>query len=107
MKFEEIMDGIKGIEFDPVRVKDQYYFEAIILRDKLPALTEKLEKLFGKQLVTSDNKLAPDAEKVAMAFGGVMGDQTFYFLKENEYSYFAMLWPWSDDCHITVKVGRK
>ncbi len=107
MKFEEIMDGIKGIEFDAVRVKNQYYFEAIILRDKLPVLTERLEKLFGKRLFPSDNRLPPDAEKVAGAFGGVMGEQTLYFLKENDYSYFAMLWPWSDDCHTTVKLGRK
>ncbi|OGX28526.1 MAG: hypothetical protein A2879_03635 [Omnitrophica WOR_2 bacterium RIFCSPHIGHO2_01_FULL_49_10] len=107
MKFEEIMDRIKGIEFDAIRVKSQYYFEAIILRDKLPVLAERLEKLFGKQLCPPEKKLPPDAEKVAGAFGGVMGDQTLYFLKENEYSYFAMLWPWSDDCHITVKLGRK
>lgn len=107
MKFEEIMDEVKSIEFDTVRVKDRYYFEAVILRDKLPMLTERLEKLLGKQLCPPRRKLAPDVEKVVGAFGGVMGDQTLYFLKGKDYSYFAMLWPWSDDCHITVKLGRK
>lgn len=107
MKFEEMIDEIKGMEFDAVRVKDQYYFEAVILTAKAPALTEKLERFFGKQLCPPEKKLAPDAEKVSGDFGGVAGDQTLYFLKENDYSYFAMLWPWSDDCHITVKVGRK
>ena len=61
MKFEEIMDRIKGIEFDAIRVKSQYYFEAIILRDKLPVLAERLEKLFGKQLCPPEKKLPPDA----------------------------------------------
>jgi hypothetical protein len=107
MQFEEIMNEIKGIEFDAVRVEDQYYFEAVILKDNLPELTGRLEKLFGKKLFPSDKKLTPDAEKTVAAFGGVRGDQTLYFLKEKDYSYFAMFWPWSDDCNITVKLGRK
>ena len=107
MQFEEIMNEIKDIAFDAVRAKGQYYFEAVILKDNLPALTEKLEKLFGKQLFPSDKKLAPDAEKTVEAFGGITAEQTLYFLKENDYSYFAMLWPWSDESHTTIKLGRK
>lgn len=106
MKFEELMNEIQGMEFDTVRVKGQYYFEAVILRDKLPALEEKLVGFFGKQLRPPEVKLAPDAEKVSGEHGGVMGSQSLYFSREKGYYYFAMLWPWSDEYHITVKIGR-
>ena len=107
MQFEEIMNEIKGIEFDAVRARDQYYFEAVILKDNLPALTERLKKLLGEQVFPSGKKLAPDVEKVVEDFGGITPGQTLYFLKENDCSYFAMLWPWSDESHVTLKLGRK
>jgi len=106
MKFEELMDEVKAMEFDTVRVDGNHYFEAVILRDKVPALNEKLEGFFGKQLCPPERKLDPDPEKVSSDHGGVMGGQTLYFLKEKDYFYFAMLWPWSDEYHITVKIGR-
>jgi hypothetical protein len=40
-------------------------------------------------------------------FGGIRDDQVLYFKKDNEYSFFAMLWPWTDEYHITVKIGRR
>lgn len=107
MQFEEIMNEIKDIAFDTVRIKKEYYFEAVILKENLPALTEKLKKLFGEQLYSSGKKLPPDAEKAVADFGGIMPGQSLYFLKEGDSSYFAMLWPWADELHITLKLGWK
>ncbi|MFA5149002.1 MAG: hypothetical protein WC491_07770 [Candidatus Omnitrophota bacterium] len=107
MTFKDLMEEIKGIEFDTVRVDSYYYFEAVVLRDKLPSLKERLDKVFGEQVYPSKKKLAADIQQAIEDFGGIRDDQVLYFIKEKDYSYFAMLWPWTDEYHITVKVGRK
>jgi len=107
MRFKEIMDEVKGVEFNVVRVEGPYYFEAVILRDGLPALAGKLKKFFGDQAYSSDKRFTPDEESAVEGFGGIREGQTLYFLKEKGHFYFAMLWPWSDEYHITVKLGWK
>jgi hypothetical protein len=59
MTFKDLMEDIKGIEFDTIRVDSYYYFEAVILRDKLPALAEKLDKVFGEKICPSKKKVSP------------------------------------------------
>lgn len=109
MQFKEIIDDIKGVGFNLVRAEDPYYFEAVILKDKLSLLAERLERLFGKPVFPSNKKPAVyvDIEKAVEDFGGVRLGQTLYFLEEKSCCYFAMFWPWSDDRSITVKIGRK
>ena len=107
MQFKQIIEEMKGVEFDLVRVESDYYFEAVILLDKLPVLTERLQKVFGGPLCPPAVKLPKDVEEVVEDFGGIRGEQALYFKKDKEYSFFAMLWPWSDEYHFTVKLGRK
>ena len=107
MEFRDLMDEIKGVEFDIVRVESYYYFEAVILREKLPKLVEKLRKIFGEPLVPSAKELPANVKEAVGDFGGIRDDQTLYFRKDEGYSFFAMLWPWSDEYHITVKMGRR
>jgi len=40
-------------------------------------------------------------------FGGIRPGQTLYFWNEGKDAVFAMLWPWQDGYHTTVKIGRK
>jgi hypothetical protein len=107
MTFKDLMEDIKGIEFDTIRVDSYYYFEAVILRDNLPALAEKLDKVFGEKICPSKKKVSPEVQQAIEDFGGIRDDQVLYFKKDNEYSFFAMLWPWTDEYHITVKIGRR
>ncbi|MDD5270486.1 MAG: hypothetical protein PHE80_04770 [Candidatus Omnitrophica bacterium] len=107
MTFKELMEEVRAVDFDTVRVDSYYYFEAVVLRDKVPLLKEKLGKVFGEPVCPAKKKLGADIQQAIEDFGGIRDDQVLYFLKDKEFSYFAMLWPWTDEYHTTVKVGRK
>jgi len=107
MEFKETIETIKKIGFDVIRVESPDYFEAVILRQKLPLLVEELQKIFGKSICPPVNELAKDVGEIVEDFGGIRGDQTLYFLKDRDIAYFVMLWPWSDEYHVTVKMGRR
>jgi hypothetical protein len=107
MTFKDLMEELKGIDFDAIRVDSYNYFEAVILRDRIPLLKEKLDKVFGEPVCPSEKKVSADIQQEIEDFGGIRDDQTLYFIKEKEYSFFAMLWPCTDEYHITVKIGRK
>lgn len=107
MEFKQIIQEIKAVKFNVIRVESDDYLEAVILRDQLSLLIEKLEKTFGKPVLSSSAGLPKEIEDIIGDFGGTREDQTLYFMKDKKYSYFAMLWPWSDEYHITIKVGLR
>jgi hypothetical protein len=51
--------------------------------------------------------LAAQIQKAIAEFGGIRDGQTLYFGNEDKYSLFAMLWPWQDAEHITLKMAKK
>lgn len=107
MDFKQLIEEIKEIEFETVRVDDRYYFEAVISRDKVPSLTEKLTKAFGEPICPPEKEVPAEIQKQIEDLGGIRDDQVLYFLKEGGHVFFAMLWPWSNEYHITVEIGRR
>jgi len=48
-----------------------------------------------------------EIEKAIASFGGIRGDQTLYFISDADGIILAMLWPWGDGSHITLKLVKK
>jgi len=108
MQFKQLTEEIKNIGFDAIRIESDAYFEAVILQERLDMLHMKLKKLFGDMVNPSDKKFTSDVAEAEENFGGIRMGQTLYFLKDRDNRvYFAMLWPWSDENHVTVKMGQK
>ena len=105
MQFSEIRSGLEGIVFDTVRIDSGNYFEAVVVKDELPKLTASLEKIFGPPAWPSKGPLLPAVQGIIKDFGGIRLEQTLYFQNDKEDTLFAMLWPWQDDYHTTVKMG--
>lgn len=107
MEFNQAREAVKGIVFETVRVDGDKYFEAVIVNDNLPALTDKLDTLFGKAVWPGKNRLTAGIENTINDFGGVQKGQTLYFCQQTSRSVFAMLWPWQDNRRITLKIAQK
>ena len=107
MQFKQVKKEVKAVNFESVRADNEDYFEAVIVKDNLKDLTAKLEDLFGKPAWPSQTKIPDYVEKVIAGFGGIMKGQTLYFLVDESFYLFAMLWPWQDGLHITLKTGQK
>jgi len=106
LSFDDLIKEVKGVSFVTVRVESDGYFEAVIWNTELKSLTEKLDKYFGSPTWPSKNKLPSHAEETIKNFGGINPGQTLYFWNEDGAAIFAMLWPWQDEKHTTVKVVK-
>lgn len=107
MEFKEVREALKGIAFETVRVDSDNYFEAVIVNNNLPGLSNKLDGLFGKAVWPGKNRLTAEAQNTINDFGGIKEGQTLYFWQQDDRCVFAMLWPWQDNYRITLKVAQK
>lgn len=107
MEFSQINETMNHVVFENVRVHADMYFEAVLTKDALPGLARNLEQLFGPPIWPGQGKPLSEAiKKVIDDFGGITKGQTLYFYLQSPASFFAMLWPWQDGQHITVKIGQ-
>jgi len=107
MQFNEVRKELEGVVFDMLRIDSDNYFEVVIVRNELAKLTARLERLFGSPLQPCDKRLSLQVQEMIKEFGGIRPYQSLYFWKEEKYAVFAMLWPWQDGCHTTVKIIQK
>ena len=107
MQFNEIRKELEGVVFDNLRIDRHDYFEAVIVKNELAKLTASLERLFGSPAWSSQNRLLLQAQEIIKDFGGIRPGQTLYFWSQGKDTVFAMLWPWEDGYHTTVKIIGK
>jgi len=107
MQFNEIRKELKGLVFDTLRIDSDNYFEAVIVKNELAELTTRLQRLFGSPVQPSDKRLSLQVQEMIKEFGGIRPDQSLYFWNEGKDAIFAMLWPWQDGLHTTVKIIQK
>jgi len=107
MEFREIREKLEGIVFDTLRLDEDGHFEAVVIKDELANLTDRLEKIFGPPVCPSKGRLLSQVQELIKDFGGVWPGQTLYFWNDGSDTIFAMLWPWQDGYHITLKIIRK
>jgi hypothetical protein len=104
MKFAELMAQLKKLKFDTVRSDSDDYFEVVFIQDSLSEISQKLEGFFGLPLFPSDTGLTEQVRQEAQKYGGIMAGQTLYFSQQDAAVILAMLWPWSDKRHTTLKI---
>ncbi len=101
MQFNEVRKELEGIVFDKLRIDSQDYFEAVIVKSELAKLNARLQILFG-----SPEPPSRKVQDILKDFGGIWPGQTLYLFNEGKDAIFAMLWPWQDGEHITVKIAE-
>lgn len=107
MEFEELINQVKVLSFEEVRVDKEDFFEAVIRKKDLGALNAKLVSIFGVLVWPPEKKLPDEVQNLIKNHGGVMGGQMLYFARLKDLPVFVMLWPWADKEHITLKIGRE
>ncbi len=108
MDFNALKIELKALSFDTLRRDEDVYFEAVIVKPELEKLNAVLEKSFGPPAWRGvKDKLTPEMTGAISEFGGVIAGQTLYFWRDGQSRIFAMLWPWQDHQHITLKTGVK
>ncbi|MDD5218238.1 MAG: hypothetical protein PHN49_04425 [Candidatus Omnitrophica bacterium] len=109
MNYPELLQAIKKIRCEEVRVDSDEFYEMVIRKDSLKELSDVLGQYFGPPLKTAEAQPSREASKAAEPYGGIWKGQTLYYLEHDRQAHVAMLWPWSDGVTITLKMiqGRK
>ena len=88
--------------------KTPEYFEAVVEKISLGALNSVLKNHLGPAAKEAGKKATypSDIQGIVDSFGGLRGDQSFFYKKEGGKIHYAALWPWqSDPDKITLKAG--
>jgi hypothetical protein len=107
MEFNRIRDEVRLLGFETLRSDNSNYFEAVFIKEELAKLNERLKNFFGEPAWPSKDKLTSQMDEAIKDFGGIQSGQTLYFRSKGVNSLFAMLWPWQDGVHTTIKIIYK
>jgi hypothetical protein len=108
MEFDAVKSEVKEVNLDKLRTDADNYFEAVVIKDEMQKLTQSLEKFFGSPAWPAPgSRLSLSMKQAVDRCGGIMPGQTLYFWSQGKDEVFAMVWPWQDGKHTTVKIAKK
>ena len=107
MGFDDLREQLKAGCFDTLRIDCDNFFEAVVIHDEVQKLTERLERFFGEPVWPSPNRPGYEIQQTIESVGGLTPGQTMYYSGAGAGAVFAMLWPWRDGKHTTVKIINK
>ena len=79
----------------------------VMFRDSWNDLTGLLEGYFGRPLKAPDQEPTDEAHRVSGPYGGITREQALYHAFRDDADHVAMIWPWSDGKHMTVKIAQE
>lgn len=107
MLFIQLKTLVISSELELVRVDNKDYFEAVILKDKVARLIEKIEAAFGSQKLPSDKELPLQIKDAINNLGGIRGNQSLYVFNSENIFNIIMFWPWGDGRRVTLKISQQ
>lgn len=102
--FAEFIVQLKQLPLNSIRTDLPELFVCVVEKDQLSSFTKKLDEYFGQPIKPAGDFPSRDARHVSAPFGGILKNQTMYYLENEGCFQCAMLWPWDDGVHITAKV---
>ena len=104
MTYDQLLIEVKKLKFQETRTDSDSELEFVIKVDDLKILNSVLEKYFGPPLKPAGSEPTKEAWDYTADLGGIRENQTLYYVKREEISYCAMIWPWSNKVSVTVKI---
>ena len=101
-RVKELLDKLKELYTIQVRMENPEYFEAVLLATEYPDMENELIEFLGQPSKAKGK--APEARhsEVTSEFGGIRADQVLF--EKLEENLIAMIWPWQDNKHLTLKI---
>ena len=106
MTFPELISQLKKFPFDEIRKEYDGYFEFVVSVSNLVQLYPIFESYYGVPFKPAGIKPSSQAQDMAKHYGGIQTQQTLYYVSRGSISDCAMVWPWNDGTHVTIKMAR-
>ncbi len=102
--FHNIIDRVTKLNLYEKRRIDEKYGEFVFYARELTVWNAAISEGLGPAVKPAGAAPSRDHAKLAKNFGGIRKDQTLFLKKFENCSIMAMLWPWQDSEHITLKL---
>ena len=96
------LDRIKKEFTVQVRAEEANYFEAVLLVSEYPSIEKELIEFLGEPTKPVGQEPVAHQTQITAEFGGIRKEQILFEKDENHL--IAMIWPWQDKQHLTLKI---
>ncbi len=104
MKLSDIYVQFDSLEVFDRRYLMEDYLELVFFKNHFEKWDNLLTEFLGPVVNPFDADPSEDHLEISKAFGGVRKGQALYLKDFGEYIVLAMLWPWQNETHITLKM---
>lgn len=106
MTFRELLDEVRALRPEETRNEAEDYLETVFTMRAVTALRGVLDRYFGPAFKDAGRNPSPEAQARSKAYGGIQKNQVLYCAERENLVHCAMLWPWGDGAHVTVKIAQ-
>ena len=104
MTLKEIVERFDNLAVYEERTSSDEYFELVFYNKECDKWHEVLSEALGPAAKPVGAKPTAEHLKLVVEYGGLRPDQTLFIKGFNGITVIAMLWPWQDDLHTTLKI---
>ena len=106
MTLQEVLERCGELELCEQRCVTDEYVEIVFFNRDKDKWNETFTAIFGPPVSPMGQDPTEDDLKLTKDYGGVWRNQVLYKKIEDNVIMMAMLWPWSDNDHTTIRMAR-
>jgi hypothetical protein len=80
------------------------YVQLVFSNTQLPVWMDSITAILGPPVKTADQMVSEEVIALTEDFGEIFDHQTLYYREIDHHRIMAMLWPWSNQESITLKI---
>ncbi|MBU1169491.1 MAG: hypothetical protein KKD44_07995 [Proteobacteria bacterium] len=103
---ERIENKLNTLNISKIRKKTDKYSELVFFNKDLKKWDRALSGILGPPLKSRWKKPDENLTTITRTFGGIRVGQTLYYKEFDDCKILAMIWPWKDKTHTTLKLSK-
>ena len=105
MTLREILEKCASLSIYEKRNANDEYSEVVFFNKELIEWSKVLSENLGPASKPAGTKPSKDDLHLTKEYGGIFANQTLFKKEFDNATIIAMLWPWSDEEHTTLKMA--
>ncbi len=102
---ERMDQKFKSLDICKSRKSSPTYREIVFFNKDIKKWNRVLAGTLGDPVNSKWNRPEKQVEKMTRKYGGIRKGQTLYVKEYDNFSIMAMIWPWKDKQHSTLKLS--
>ena len=102
---ERMDEKFKPLNICKSRKASPTYREIVFFNKDMKKWDRVLTGSLGEPVNSKWKNPEKNMEKMTRKYGGIRKGQTLYIKEFENFSIMAMIWPWKDKCHSTLKLS--